>query len=210
MVDNDDRRSAAAPDMPAVKMGLRPGRRDRARRRRRDHDGAQLVDTIHGAPGKRCTLVVRRGDQTLTVVGTPVSRELAGKRVGLLGFARASTQRAGLARPRSACGRPFWFFIVMQLGVLAALVTVRACDRRPRGPDRHRRNRGQVQNSAGGRTLTLAAQLSISLGIFNLLPIPALDGGRGAFIIAEMLRGKPVDPEKEALVHVAGFAALWS
>jgi regulator of sigma E protease len=54
----------------------------------------------------------------------------------------------------------------------------------------------------------LAAQISISLGIFNLLPIPALDGGRGMFIVAELFRGKPVDPEKEAFVHFAGFAAL--
>jgi regulator of sigma E protease len=54
----------------------------------------------------------------------------------------------------------------------------------------------------------LAATLSISLGIFNLLPIPALDGGRALFIFVEMLRGKPIDPEKEALVHVGGFAAL--
>ncbi|MBV8355915.1 MAG: site-2 protease family protein, partial [Candidatus Eremiobacteraeota bacterium] len=49
---------------------------------------------------------------------------------------------------------------------------------------------------------------SISLGIFNFLPIPALDGGRGVFIVAELFRGKPVDPEKEAFVHFAGFAAL--
>jgi regulator of sigma E protease len=41
-----------------------------------------------------------------------------------------------------------------------------------------------------------------------LLPLPALDGGRGAFVIAELLRGKPVDPEKEAMVHIAGFAVL--
>jgi regulator of sigma E protease len=38
--------------------------------------------------------------------------------------------------------------------------------------------------------------------------ITAIDGGRGLFILVEMLRGKPVDPEKEALVHVGGFAAL--
>jgi regulator of sigma E protease len=54
----------------------------------------------------------------------------------------------------------------------------------------------------------LAATISFALGVFNLLPVPALDGGRAAFIIAEIVRGKPVDPEKEALVHIAGFAAL--
>ena len=35
-----------------------------------------------------------------------------------------------------------------------------------------------------------------------------LDGGRAAFIVAELVRGRPVDPEKEAMVHIAGFAAL--
>ncbi|MFQ9209448.1 MAG: M50 family metallopeptidase, partial [Clostridium fessum] len=43
--------------------------------------------------------------------------------------------------------------------------------------------------------------LSANLGVMNLLPVPALDGGRLVFIILEMLRGKPVDPEKEGMVH---------
>jgi regulator of sigma E protease len=46
--------------------------------------------------------------------------------------------------------------------------------------------------------------LSANLGVMNLLPIPALDGGRLVFIILEMLRGKPVDPEKEGMVHMPG------
>lgn len=50
--------------------------------------------------------------------------------------------------------------------------------------------------------------LSTSLGIMNLLPIPALDGGRLVFLILELLRGKPVDPEKEGMVHMAGMMVL--
>ena len=50
--------------------------------------------------------------------------------------------------------------------------------------------------------------LSANLGVMNLLPIPALDGGRLVFIILEMLRGKPVDPEKEGMVHMVGMEAL--
>lgn len=50
--------------------------------------------------------------------------------------------------------------------------------------------------------------LSSSLGIMNLLPIPALDGGRLVFLILELLRGKPVDPEKEGMVHMAGMMVL--
>lgn len=56
--------------------------------------------------------------------------------------------------------------------------------------------------------LTLTAFLSINLGLLNLLPIPALDGGRMVFAFVEMLRHKRIPPEKEALVHFAGFALL--
>jgi regulator of sigma E protease len=48
----------------------------------------------------------------------------------------------------------------------------------------------------------------MALGIFNLLPVPALDGGRALFIVVELLRGRPIAPEREAFVHVAGFALL--
>lgn len=50
--------------------------------------------------------------------------------------------------------------------------------------------------------------LSASLGIMNLLPIPALDGGRLLFLLLELVRGKPVDPEMEGMVHMAGMALL--
>lgn len=50
--------------------------------------------------------------------------------------------------------------------------------------------------------------LSINLAIFNMLPIPALDGGRMVFLGVEALRGKPIDPHKEGMVHFLGFAFL--
>ena len=50
--------------------------------------------------------------------------------------------------------------------------------------------------------------LSATLGIMNLLPIPALDGGRLLFLLVELLRGKPVDSEKEGMVHAAGMVFL--
>lgn len=56
--------------------------------------------------------------------------------------------------------------------------------------------------------LYIAILLSISLAIFNLLPIPALDGGRVVFILIEMIRGKPIPPEKEGMVHLIGFVLL--
>jgi regulator of sigma E protease len=58
-------------------------------------------------------------------------------------------------------------------------------------------------------TIRFAAFLSTQLGVLNLLPFPALDGGRLVFVILEVLRrGKRISPEKEGLVHVIGMAIL--
>lgn len=57
--------------------------------------------------------------------------------------------------------------------------------------------------------LYLAAVISLNLGVLNLLPIPALDGGRLFFLFIEFLRGgKKIDPEKESMVNLIGFGAL--
>ena len=56
--------------------------------------------------------------------------------------------------------------------------------------------------------LNLMTLLSVNLGIMNLLPLPALDGGRLVFQFVEVVRGKPVPPEKEGLVHMAGLIAF--
>ncbi|WP_068774662.1 RIP metalloprotease RseP [Paenibacillus sp. FJAT-26967] len=52
------------------------------------------------------------------------------------------------------------------------------------------------------------ALLSLYLGLFNLLPFPALDGSRLVFLAIEGIRGKPVDPSRESMVHFIGFAML--
>ena len=56
--------------------------------------------------------------------------------------------------------------------------------------------------------LPIMALITINLGIFNLLPIPALDGGRLLFILIEMIFRKPVPQKYEAIVHAVGFALL--
>ena len=56
--------------------------------------------------------------------------------------------------------------------------------------------------------INIALLLSVNLGVMNLLPLPALDGGRLVFLIIEAIRGKPVPPDKEGMVHFAGFVVL--
>lgn len=53
--------------------------------------------------------------------------------------------------------------------------------------------------------LNIVLMLSVNLGILNLLPFPALDGGRLVFLFLEVIRGKPIPPEKEGLVHFIGL-----
>ena len=56
--------------------------------------------------------------------------------------------------------------------------------------------------------LSFCVLLSANLGVMNLLPLPALDGGRLIFLFLEVLRGKPIPPEKEGLVHMIGMVCL--
>lgn len=58
--------------------------------------------------------------------------------------------------------------------------------------------------------LRILSLITINLGIFNLLPIPALDGGRLFFLVIEGIRRKPIPPEKEGIVHGIGMALLFA
>lgn len=58
--------------------------------------------------------------------------------------------------------------------------------------------------------LNYIALISVALGLTNLLPIPALDGGRILFVLIEIVRGRPVAPEREGLVHLVGLVLLLS
>ena len=54
----------------------------------------------------------------------------------------------------------------------------------------------------------MTAFITINIGVFNLLPLPALDGGRLMFLLLELLRGKPVQAKYEGYVHAAGLFLL--
>ena len=69
----------------------------------------------------------------------------------------------------------------------------------------------QVSQAAKGgfaNLVYIAIVISINLGVVNLLPFPALDGGRIIFILLEMLRGKPIPIKYEGMIHFAGIVIL--
>lgn len=67
---------------------------------------------------------------------------------------------------------------------------------------------GEAISYGWDSVLSLCVMLSMNLGVMNLLPVPALDGGRLLFIIVEWVRRKPIPPEKEGIVHLIGMVLL--
>lgn len=67
-----------------------------------------------------------------------------------------------------------------------------------------------VQDEESTTLLSYIALISIALGFTNLLPIPALDGGRILFVVIELVRGEPIPPEYEGVVHLVGLIFLLS
>jgi regulator of sigma E protease len=199
------------PGYPAQQAGLHPGDVITAIDGVTMKDGDQLVHTIYASAGKTIRVTYERDGHATSVKILPRTvPDGHGKTQGRLGFSPMPEMRP--ASIPEAAQTAWWQFSAVTMGtlnVLGQLVTNFAGTAgQLQGPIGIAQVSAQVADFGWGAYLSLAATLSISLGIFNLLPIPALDGGRGLFIVVEMLRGKPVDPEKEALVHVGGFAAL--
>jgi regulator of sigma E protease len=67
---------------------------------------------------------------------------------------------------------------------------------------------GQVARMGFVYLLQFMALLSLNLAVLNILPIPALDGGRLLFVIIGKIIGRPVTPKIERITHAAGFALL--
>jgi regulator of sigma E protease len=202
---------ALSPGKPAALAGLRTGDKIVAVNDVPITDGTALVASIQKSLGKPLRLTYLRGATRQTVTLTPVAGpDGAGHTVGIIGFVKVmATQRVAFGMALARSTEDFAAIWASTFGALGGLFTHPAATAgQLHGVVGMASVSGEVQDAGWGAYLSFAALISISLGIFNLLPIPALDGGRGVFIIAEMLRGKPVDPEKEALVHFGGFAVL--
>ncbi len=68
---------------------------------------------------------------------------------------------------------------------------------------------GEAAKTGFADLLYMAVVLSMNLGVMNLLPLPALDGGRLLFLLIELVRGKRVNPDSEAMIHFIGIVILF-
>ena len=108
------------------------------------------------------------------------------------------------------------YWIDMTIDSLKYLVTGRVSVNELQGPvgivktigDTYDQSKAVSTLSVVMSMLNIAILLSANLGVMNLLPLPALDGGRLVFFIIEAIRGKKVNPDKEGMVHFVGFMLL--
>lgn len=192
-----------SPGNPAALAGIQPGDRVAVI----NGEPVQSWQDIQRLVGQRANQslqleVIRNGDR-LSFSITP-QPDQTGK--GLIGIAPSVEKFSILASIRMGWEETIWFTRQI-ISLVGSMITGRI-PAEGAGPIGMIVMVGQVARTGLANLMTFAAIISIQLGLFNLLPIPALDGGKLLFIAVEVLRGRPIDPEKESFVHFVGFVLL--
>src|SRR5699024_7336326 len=170
-------------------------------------DWQEFTSVIQKNPNEEVEVIVQRGEDTETLQMTPneVENEL-GDKVGqagvLLAFEKSFTKTLTYGFTET--------FETSKMIVtnLFMLVTGQLSIEMLSGPVGIYDATDQIVQTGFMNFLMWTAMLSVNLGIINLVPLPALDGGRLIFVGIEAVRGKPIDPQKEGFVHVIGVALL--
>jgi len=210
--------SQVATGSPAAEADLQPGDVVLKADEMVIEDVSVLVDYINAHAGQNILLTLERDS---TVFEQPVWVRAERRPEGRVGIGIANqgynfvTRRSSLP---SALGRGvdhFWFSVkqVLQLPELLIRGQVSAQEVRPLGPLGISQLAGDAiersnEEQSWFTVLFFAGAISMALGITNLLPLPALDGGRILFVLIEAVRGRRIDPAKEGVVHLIGMALL--
>jgi regulator of sigma E protease len=167
---------------------------------------------IKNNAGKEINLAVVRGRENLKINITP--RAVAPEGQGLLGVSLVQTSIV-----RYSWYKAFWeglkstyeitiAILVALGGIIKSLFTGNGVGADVSGPVGIAVLTKQVTGLGIVYILQFAALLSINLGIINILPIPALDGGRILFVLIEKIKGSPVSQKIEQAFHSIGFILL--
>ncbi len=189
---------------PAAEAGLQPQDRILTIGDETIPTWTDLQRAIAAAGGQPLVFVFRRGAQEMSVVVTPRRDEAANR--WLVGVAPAN-ERFGPLTSVFLGLREMVGLTAEILSVIGRMLTGRL-PAEGAGPIGMVVMVGEVARTGIANLLSFAAIISIQLGLFNLLPIPALDGSKLVFLALERLRGRPVDPEKENMIHLIGFVLL--
>jgi len=193
---------ALVEDMPAAAAGILPDDEIVAINETKIKTWDDVISSINGSGGDVLALEVIRDGETVIIDVLPVEKEAGVYQIGIqTKFVKQLDQAFIMAGDQfvSFFTDIFKFFSQMGKGEVEGEIV---------GPVGLVNIVGQVSKTGFMNLLMLAAYISINLGIVNLLPFPALDGGRIIFVLIEIVMGKPINREKEGYVHFIGFAIL--
>lgn len=163
----------------------------------------QISPIINENKGKEITVKFERNGETKEVNVVPIPRE--GEEGALIGIHPTTV----LKEFSLSEGFRITTYIASEMvKFLGSLFTWSASLDNVEGPVMIVKRLGDAAEAGVAAVVQFAGFLSLNLGIINLLPFPALDGGRLVFLIIEAIRRKPVDPQKEGMVHFIGFVLL--
>ncbi len=207
------------PESPAAKAGLLPGDIVIAVSGDRLEKGTtELREWIRSSPGEPLELTVLREKASLTITATPVLTDGRGfLGIGLQDWPDPeSVERYSLPRATVAAGKSMAAVILSILNLPRAVSSgeVSAAEAvRPVGIPGILGFLGyalkqSIETGIPFLALQVTALISLAVGMTNLLPLPALDGGRAIFVIIEAVWGRRISPATEAKIHMAGMFIL--
>ncbi|MFB4162701.1 RIP metalloprotease RseP [Alteribacillus sp. JSM 102045] len=196
-------------DSPAREAGLEEGDEVRSIEGEEVSSWEEMTTAIREHPNEEITFEVVRNGDTVTVPVETGSRydEMAEQEVGIIGVASVMAH-SPLEAVQYGAAQVYQVSMLI-FDVLGMIVTGEFSLDYLSGPVGIYNYTGEAASLGMAVLIQWAAMLSVNLGIVNLLPLPALDGGRLLFIFAEAVRGKPIDPQKEGMIHFIGFALLF-
>ena len=203
--------------MPAQAAGVQVGDRILAIEGEPVHTWDDLTRTVHDAPDHPLAFTLQRGDASVTVTITPQPKELRDafgrlQRVGLVGVAPSGAFETRRVSPLAAVGETFAKQVEWtgQIGLsLVSLATGRVSMQESlTGPIGIMYMTSEAARMGFSSLVYLMSIFSLSLAIFNLFPVPILDGGHLLFLAAEKLRGRPVSVTVQEKAAQVSFALL--
>ncbi|MFZ3576640.1 RIP metalloprotease RseP [Virgibacillus sp. DJP39] len=166
----------------------------------------EFTKIIRDNPEESLSLEVERDGEIVAITVVPREIEAQGGTIGQIGVGQAFEK--SIVQTIQYSFTQTYDITKLILTNLGMLVTGQLSIDMLSGPVGIYDATDQVVQTGFMNFLMWTAILSINLGIVNMVPLPALDGGRLLFVGIEAVRGKPIDPQKEGVVHFIGFALL--
>ena len=190
---------------PAAEAGLKDGDEILAVNGKTVSNWQELSSEIQNYPDTKIPLEVKRGSDTLTIEATPEGKYAEGEKVGFMGISPGLKTSLG---DKLLGGLKLTFNNALLIFRAVGNLIVQPDLDKLGGPVAIFQLSSQAASQGVASVVMMMAAISINLGIFNLLPIPGLDGGKLVLNILEGVRGKPISQEKEGIITLIGFGCL--